>query len=284
MAVALATNTMAQDVLFDIDFSSTEWLDALGTTLDTDMSTAAYPIDIGSEITVNSFKINRCHIIKETPSYPSVCGRTFGYAVRFKANNSMSYIEFPVVANAGKITVYAAHGNNAASTTIDLGRKESEGEGGEFINDPAGGWRPNFPIKRWDVQGYDSYVDDESNQVHDIRLTYEINTDEPIALRLCRQSGTFLKIYRIVLEEYVNVPNAVSSSFSKKAGLSVIGKTLSLPEAMNNAKLSIFDLAGKQVLNSSVNSDKVELNLHAGVYIVKLIAEQDEMTQKIIVR
>ncbi|MDR1809303.1 MAG: T9SS type A sorting domain-containing protein [Prevotella sp.] len=294
-AMALFTNAMAQEsnVWFDIDFSTDEWIDGISAALQDSGKTigndtlrtipAGTAVDMGIEtpITVNGFTFNS-PVYREPTTFTSVCGRTFGYAVRFRNNqNDMSYIEFPIVDNAGKITVYVANGNGTNASTIDLGRKEVAGEEGRGINDPYGEWKPAYPVKQWDVPGNGEYVDGEGNAAKDLELTYEINTSEQTALRLCRKKGQFMKVYRIVLEKYTG--SGVSSSFGEKMSLSVSGKTLLLPK-VTNAKMSVYNLAGKPVLNTAVTSDKVALNLPADVYIAKLVAGQGELTQKIILK
>jgi hypothetical protein len=293
MAVALTSNVTAQEsnVWFDIDFSSNEWLDVFkaaaqaaqqekdpmyvpdepGDLYDPYNLNDNGAIDMGNDspITAGGFTFN-FPFHKESAPFTSICGKYFTHDVRFRNNANLDvFFEFPVVNNAKRITLWVANGNETVASHIDFQKSEAD----EWTN-----------VHTWEVPGNLSYlpVDDEGNPARDLQLTYEINTDEPVALRLHRKEARFLKVYRIMLEKYSG--SDVSASFAKKAGLSVSGKTLSLPEAMNNAKLSIYDLAGKQVLNSNVDSDKVELNLHAGVYIVKVVAEQGEMTQKVIVR
>ena len=329
MAVALFTNVMAEEsnVWYDIDFSTDEWLDAFNTALAPllasdginpllptgDLRTAdAKEYNWNNAISVGEegFSING-NVFKESEPFTSECGKEFQYSVRFR-NGNTSFIEFPIVENAGKITLYVQNPNQSNSpSTIDIGITVDElisvppapttpeewddvadwnrlaNKAGEEIGAGKDAmWRPNFPLKRFDVPAKDPYPDDggiAQGGLFDQVLTYDININEPVKMRIFRNVGQFIKVFRIVLEKFPT-DTSVQPSFLEKITLSVAGKTLSLSGNVSNAGLSIFDLAGKQILNCKVNSDKIDLqNINAGVYIAKLITEQGETTQKIVI-
>ncbi|MDR1809302.1 MAG: T9SS type A sorting domain-containing protein [Prevotella sp.] len=299
MSMALFTNAMTQNVLFDIDFSSAEWKTAFGTALSTDLSTlnvdAIFNVTVGVKPTVtvngNSFIFDNFAVYRAPAPFTQGWGgaNIFEYGIRLKSGAAqIFFMEFPEVSSAGMITLYVAAGQNATSFGLEC-KADANGDpdlNGSFLatsgttNMPNLGTNPG-QLTYWNVpSGTDGY-DDGNATVGDLKLTYDISINEPVKLRLWRTGyGTFMHIYRIVLEDYV--ASAVSS-FNKKMNLSVSGKTLLLPEVAN-AKLSVYDLAGKPVLNTAVTSDKVTLNVNSGVYIVKLVSEQGELTQKIVIR
>jgi hypothetical protein len=84
---------------------------------------------------------------------------------------------------------------------------------------------------------------------------------------------------------------ASTKSFDAIAGLSmypnpVSGNVLNISSAANSAmNVAIFDILGKQVINTKVNNNTVNIsNLNAGVYIVKVTEDGKTATRKLVVR
>jgi hypothetical protein len=292
LALLFTNSAKADDnnLWFDIDFSSTTWLDNFSTAFQQlgkdpydprQLTTETPAIDMGlnTPITIDGFIINS-PVYREPAAFTSVSGATAQYAVRFRSNpNDMSYIEFPVVDNAGRITLYVANGNGTTASTIDLALKETQ-VGEDFIPDVNGGWRPNYPRQQWEVPGFNEYADGAK----DLQLTYDININEPVAMRICRKKGQFMKVYRIVLEKY-NDGGTTIPQHERKAKLFVTGKTLHLSDTAPNASLSICDLTGKRIISNTITTSTVDLpTLQPGIYIAKLASDSGETNQKIIIR
>ena len=311
-AISLFANVIAQEVWYDVNFSSDEWVNAFVQAytdglLPNDITTVAP--GSGTELAatnpaINDFLFNGNVFQDELAPFASVDGvNTFKYCVRMRNNNTqMSYIQFPTIDNIGKVTVYVRNPNAAlSSSTLDLAIAGD-------TNDPAGlpfvtpklltdggGWRPNYPWHTWDVPAptYDEsfvsgnltgniYYDEDG--ACDMKLEYDVNLNQPVDMRICRQKAQFMQIYRIVIEKYTTVPVSTQSSSLDKIDMCVNGKILALSGNVNNAGLSIFDLVGKPVFNGKVNSNEIDLqNLNAGIYIIKLIMEQGEVTRKVII-
>lgn len=272
ISLMLSTGLFSQKILFDEDFNTTEWLDAFAEYLTgtlgvpTDLRTApdntAY--DLGTAATIKGYVFNG-PVRRQDPSFTSVCSRTFNYCFRMR-NGGASFLEFPEVVNAGKMSIYVRNENATTANVLNL---QSTDELDVWNN-----------ITQWNVPGFDSYPGT------DFLLTYDINTSGTVKLRIQRQQARFLQIYRIVLEEYVDVSTSVgNSSFEKQVGLTVDNKTVHFTQIITDASLSVCDISGRQVFKTNVNDDKISLNqLNPGVYIVKLQALQGELTQKVIIK
>tara|TARA_R110000823_G_scaffold214159_4_gene344032 strand:- start:372 stop:1379 length:1008 start_codon:yes stop_codon:yes gene_type:complete len=84
---------------------------------------------------------------------------------------------------------------------------------------------------------------------------------------------------------------ASTKNFDTIAGLSlypnpVSGNVLNISSTANSAmNVAIFDILGKQVINTKVNNNTVNISsLHAGVYIVKVTEDGKTATRKLVVR
>ncbi|MGB2197939.1 MAG: T9SS type A sorting domain-containing protein, partial [Flavobacteriaceae bacterium] len=54
---------------------------------------------------------------------------------------------------------------------------------------------------------------------------------------------------------------------------------------MGAVQAEVFDLLGKEVINTAVNNERLDVsNLNAGVYVVKLIQNKNTTTKKLIVQ
>ncbi|MDR1809301.1 MAG: sulfatase-like hydrolase/transferase [Prevotella sp.] len=274
-----------ENVWFDIDFSTDEWLDAFSAVMqasgkdpyDPRTCVSGFALETGgvnSPITVNGLTFNT-PFWRDAASFTSLCGKTFEYSVRLRANqNNLSYIEFPVVENAGKLVLYAAHGRdanepNTGNIFLEVGRKENAN--GE--NDVTGEWKT---IYTWDVTW-----DGVPNT--DVRLSYDIELNEPVALRVQRQKGTFLRIYRVALGKYSEEGNSVQSARSDAVDFQVINRSIRLSESVTGGEIRIYDISGRQVLKRNIHSDTVPIDdMKPGVYIVKLICGQAGKTKKVL--
>jgi hypothetical protein len=84
---------------------------------------------------------------------------------------------------------------------------------------------------------------------------------------------------------------ASTKNFDTIAGLSlypnpVSGNVLNISSTANSAmNVAVFDILGKQVINTKVNNNTVNIfNLNAGVYIVKVTEDGKTATRKLVVR
>ncbi|MCL2651762.1 MAG: sulfatase-like hydrolase/transferase, partial [Candidatus Azobacteroides sp.] len=150
-----------QDVWFDVDFSSNEWLDAFKSATQVDPGTispgtmwdnGAANIPVPVTVSGNDFVFNS-PVWRESAPFTSICGKMFEYGIRFRANNSMSYIEFPKTDNAGRLMLYVAHGNNAGAPNnkninIEVGGRENISDDEESV--AFGDWKTT-PEYTWDV-------------------------------------------------------------------------------------------------------------------------------------
>ena len=271
-----------KDVWFDVDFSSERWLDAVSSTMQTAGKNPYDPRTIASNsaletggidipVTVENIKFN-CPVWRDAAPFTSISGETFEYSIRMRANqNKVSYIEFPVMENAGRMVLYVAHGSDASvpnqnNIFIELGQRENA----------SSDWQTSHT---WDVPW-----DHLPNT--DVRLIYDINIDEPVALRIQRQKGTFMRIYRVMLGKYGSeLKSSMNATASDTIDFKVINRTVYLSKTVTNAKIYVFDISGRQVFMQHVNTDNVSLNnMNPGIYVLKLIAEQGEIIKKIMVQ
>jgi hypothetical protein len=271
-----------KDVWFDIDFSTDEWLDACSSVLQNagknpyDIRTLTAPagIDIGT-VTINDFIING-NVYKEENPFTSVCGKTFQYAVRLR-NNKPSYIEFPAVDNAGRIILYVRNNNANNAGTIDVGLRVNAGD----EPDIEGDWKPDYPLMQWEVPGNASYAEGTS----DLKFAYDIDINQPVALRIYRNTGYFVDVFRIVLGKYGSEDGtSIQPRLDDKVKINVVNRTVYLSKVLNKAKLSIHDISGRLLFGCEVSSDTIPLNnIKSGIYILKLVTAQNEITKKAII-
>lgn len=278
MALALFTGVKAQDVWFDANFGTQEWWDAIydasvaqGVDPPLDMSTITpgNPLNFSTGTTfvlenVNGgFRING-NAYRDASPFTSVCGETFEYSIRLR-NGGESFIEFPEFPNAGNVTVYAQNPNATNDSNLNLQKK----------ND-AGDW------VTIDAQVLPA-MDLTPPNPQDYELVFTVNETGPVTLRLWRSEQRFFKIYRIVLDKNDNT--SIQSTPGDKTDLFVSGKTLSLLGYVNNADLSVFNLAGTLVFNCKANSNTVDLqNINAGAYVAKLTMKEGEIIKKVIIQ
>jgi len=279
MAIALFTNVKAQDAntWFDITFGDyvSVFTDAgynnLTTTPQGSNLTGTPAFADGQILSFdgNAFTFY-ANVYRDTVFNSTYDGKAFEYAIQLKNGNApgtVTYIDFPELQNVGKVVLFAYCANATNPDVMALQKKDDDGS-----------W---VEVEQITAQGFND--PDPKNQV----LTFAYTSTDPVSLRLT-QKGTqqgvdrfLVRIFRIIVEK--NSDSSVKSPLADKLGLSVKGKTLSLSGAVNNGNLSVFDLTGKPVFSCKVNSNTIDLqDISAGVYIVKLVTEQGELTQKIV--
>jgi len=302
MALALFTNVMVKGqttttVLYDVDFNSNEWLDAFlaaGYNFrdSVPITTGTNPgiaIPFGSDATYvlninGGFNINGNGFKDVNPGFTSVCGRTFQYCIRLR-NGAVTFIQFPgqVAAGTYKMTLYVNNPNATTKSTFyltdglpDLATCTDGKETGTNVR-----WIPPTYLATASISESGAY---SPGQVDEEIVIDNITIDNPVSLTIWRDETRFLKVYRIILEKY-NDNTSIQSPVNEKTDLFVTGKTLSLSGNVNNADLSVFNLAGIKVFYCKVNSNKVDLqDISAGAYIVKLITQEGETVKKVIIK
>jgi len=277
MAVSLVTkftNVIAQEnnVWFDITFGDyPDSFSAAGYDLSAiaegqNLNTTGGMTPDGIPLTFGDYTLNfASNVFRDVPftSVSEVYGdKNFVYAIQLRNGTSTTYIDFPTLPNVGKVVLFA-YCTNVNNDDLVL-QKTEDGV-------------------TWENLETETAINDPADK--DKKVTFEYNTPDPVTLRLTHASSTaryLVRIFRIIVEKY-GENSSVQSIFTDKIDLSVNGKTLSLSGDVSNGKLSVFDITGKQVFNCKVNSDKIDLqNINSGVYIVKLITEQGELIQKVI--
>ena len=287
MAVALFTNVKAQDsnLWFDVTFGDyPDVFSAAGVTLSDigqDKNFSGTFTD-NTRLTFDGAEFNfATNVYREPAPFTSTSeeygDKTFEYAIQLRNGNSpdsptnpgttVTYIDFPELQDVGKLVLFAYCANATSPDVMALQKKNDDGSWGE--------------VEQITAQGLNA--PDAKNQV----LTFAYTSTDPVSLRLTQKGTTqgtdrfLVRIFRIIVEK--NSDASVKSPLADKLGLSVKGKTLSLSGAVNNGNLSVFDLTGKPVFSCKVNSNTIDLqDISAGVYIVKLVTEQGELTQKIV--
>jgi len=294
MAVALLTNVMAQaqtTVLYDINFSSDEWLDAFAakgydfrsvaanTAITFGDGTQAYVLtDLNGGFSVNA------NGFKEPSPFTSVCGSTFEYSVRLR-NGAVTFIGFPEQIEAGKykMTLYVNNPNATTESTFYLtdGIPATETLTDGKDTGTAIRWIPASYLASATISAANSY---SPGQLDEEVILDNIQIEAPVNLNIWKYETRFLKVFRIIMEKYDD-NTSIQSPVSEKTDLFVTGKTLSLSGNVNNGDLSVFNLAGGLVFNCKVNSNKVDLqNINAGAYVAKLITKEGETIRKVIVK
>ena len=167
-----------------------------------------------------------------------------GHAISFRLRKSgTSYFEMQELPNAGVITIHARNGNKTATTTMKLQKYEMEA------------WT--------DIHTFDLRMsNDFRNTFLDEILTFNINSPDPIKLRLSR-GDKFIMLFQVDVAAYA--PTAVKNL--QYAGFNVNGRTLI---AENPTQVSIYNMLGKVVHEVYVeNTVELPASVGKGLYIVK---------------
>jgi hypothetical protein len=198
--------------------------------------------------------------IEVLPVLPSPLGEEWVYdnngaAVAFRLQNTVDgQIEFPELPSAGTIAVHIRNGNAANPHAVGL----EKFEGGIWL-----------PIHVFDLQ---------PNSALEYRcevLTFEINSSDPIKLRLINNAATptrFINLYGFEITSHgtTNVPDVDVNSF-RVAGRRLI--------ADQPSRVSVYNILGVLVFESHVINDiELPASIGHGVFVVK----HDKGAQKII--
>ena len=83
----------------------------------------------------------------------------------------------------------------------------------------------------------------------------------------------------------LSVPSTTNTYFSMHPNPTVSGYVTIKSNQMGAVQAQVFDLLGKEVINTTVNSERMDVsNLNAGVYVVKLTQNKNTTTKKLIVQ
>ena len=107
-------------------------------------------------------------------------------AVAFRIANPAGYIEFPEIPNAGTITIHVRNGNQGVATQLGL----------EQFEPVTGTW---LPLYTFNLKAFGTYP-----AFRDEVLSYEINSDSPIKLRLINNVAVtprFINLYKFEVTE-----------------------------------------------------------------------------------
>ncbi len=171
---------------FNEDFSSPRWTSALS-------ASSSLPGSIGQNIKiaeedVNGFAISGHIVYLDADLQGKIClnGGT-GHKYAFRLNNVLgSFFEFPIVENAGKITLHARNMNTTNFDDITV----------EAYDTITFTWKP---IKTFRVKANNSYT------TLDEELSFNIDSQDPIKLRINR-GNRYVQIYKVILEPFSGVP------------------------------------------------------------------------------
>ena len=198
IAVSLFTNVMAQEnnVWFDIDFSSKEWLNHFknaGYNFQVTSPGEAINFRPGASYVlnnVNGFNFN-ANAYRESSPITSVCEREFEYGIRLR-QNADTYIELPSVKSAGKITLYVQNPNETSP-----GQENPESKWNHLKLQIKTGktWED---LHEWTIE---TLPELKLKGEYDKELTFDININRPVKIRLFRNEARFLKVFGIRLEK-----------------------------------------------------------------------------------
>lgn len=107
-------------------------------------------------------------------------------AVAFRLANPAGYIELPEIPNAGTITIHVRNGNQGVATQLGL----------EQFEPVTGTW---LPLYTFNLKAFGSYP-----AFRDEVLSYDINSDDPIKLRLINNVAVtprFINLYKFEVTE-----------------------------------------------------------------------------------
>ncbi len=281
--VFLNLSAQTGEILYDMDFSSTECLDAFQTAISkydpipdvTDIRSIATgsSLEVKAGTVVNDFKFSgTIHTCNEyltsglwtSASFTSVCGREFSYDFRLRNGND-TYIESPNVSDSVIVYVYAR--NVHATTTSALNLDVNDGTGWTTLN-------------TWSVPGYTKVT------TTDTLLTYNIYKEGDYSLRLFRKESRFMNIFRIVIEKYEKDDSSIGIANSNK--MIILGGKQSIrieSDSQEMMNVQVMDLLGKTILKTQTAENHISLPaVTPGVYLVKLKTSEGEFVQKVMIK
>lgn len=283
LGVCLGAFVNAQEYWIEEDFSTDAWQSEVRAFVDdwnADNPDAATPkvfpeegataanvgfADGGSEI--NGYLLDGAYVY-DNLGRKCVEDENVSHTYSFRLRSSgVSVLRFPVVENAGNLYVHLRNGNAANATTITLQKYDND----------SYAWSD---VETKDVQATDNYPGGGATQQDEI-VVFNLDETSPVELQLSRgNNNRFIMIYKIALEK--NGENSVKSTFSDNVNFYVSNKTAYVAGNVKNAKISVYDLSGKSILESMLEGNSISLaSLQAGTYIIKLTSAEGTLTKKI---
>ena len=170
-------------------------------------------------------------------------------AFRFRNGNALTntgtYMEFPVLPNAGLITLHARSGNSTAGTTLQL----------QQFDAVTSAWTT---IHTFDLRPYGEVI---INSIDEI-VTYNISSTSPIKLRIIG-GAKFTYLYRVDVAAY----EASGLKSVKESSFKLVGRKLITSKEVN---ISLYNSVGTLVFEKNAQNE-VELpaSLGKGIFFVK---------------
>lgn len=93
-----------------------------------------------------------------------------------------------------------------------------------------------------------------------------------------------VKFYNTNLYGYTNVPSSVDNPDSEKVIIYVKGNTLHINDIMSQARISIYETSGRQILDEIINASSCTYDLPAGIYIISAKTGSGIVRSKFVVR
>lgn len=185
------------------------------------------------------------------------------HAVAFRfTNNTSGVFELPEVPRAGVLTLHVKNDNGEKTTKLAVEKLEE------------GTWKAITSLELLPGNALRTSCDEI--------ITYPVNIDKPVKLRL-RNTGTyFINLYQISLGGELENISALQAL--PTGNISIHGHTISLADAPNQ-HLRIFNIAGVKIKEIKRTSDFETITLpQKGAYIVHLLNGKQTMTRKVIIQ
>jgi len=187
---------------------------------------------------IESLAVQQCAAVEDIHHNNS------GLAVAFRFTNSTAgFIEFPEIPNAGTLTLHVRNGNINNNTLLALEKWEN------------GSW---VKFYNFELQPY-AALRTSRDQI----LTYEINTEDPVKLRIRNDGTRYVNLYRVSIGSYDGTTQVVttrSNLFKLK------GRKLMIEEP---SIISVYSLMGIKVFDQFVENEiDIPERIQKGIYIV----------------
>ena len=221
------------DANLNEDFSSQRWINAFNSIKS--LPGPGQNISIAEE-NINGYNVNGSVLQLDTELQKSYCetGGTSGHKYAFRINNSVgSFFEFPIVKNAGKITLHARNGNNNNYDDITIDEYDTI----------RYEWKT---IKTLRIRGNSSYAS------LDEVISYDINSETPIKLRI-NHGNRYVALYKVVLEPY---GGSVPDVSEKLGAFDLPTGTAAFNASGINSHIQISDLTYTANLGYDYNTSK----------------------------
>ncbi len=278
----ISSRLAAQEIWVDEDFSSDEWTREFEDAGMTNPGTGVVEIsaayvnhlfkkgEYGGIPGEQGYRIAKAYwsgAFIENPT-KGIDGREITHAVRMTNAAEDSYIELPALKNAGKIFIYVRNSNSNTATRFDLQKQAPSGSGWE------------------DITSFSAVGANQLTESLDELHSYELNTDQPVKLRIYRNKlDRNINIFRIKIEKY-GVDNAIQSATLDATDVWCDGKTIHLASLLKDSQLYLYDLSGRKILQSPVDSNLFTLPdaLNKGIYILQIFSNEGSVSKKVVVR